>query len=318
MNRFRSALVTGASGFIGRALVRRLVQQGVAVTCLGRPTSAPTPGVDQIRVSEFSIGALRPALADRTFDAVFHLAAYGVPPTERDPSLLFRVNVAGTADLLTALAQCGAKAFVYVGSCSEYSDPPPGVLVGEDFPVACDGLYGASKAAGGLWARALGASLGVNVAWLRLFGVYGPGEAPYRLIPSILAQLTRNEEVALSSGDQVRDLLYVDDVVEGLIASANAAMVGRLGPLNLCSGRPVAVKAVATAVADALGKPRALLGFGKLPYRAGEILWLVGSPARLLEATGFQPRTTLEAGIASMIAAETSGRTLLAAEAGQR
>jgi nucleoside-diphosphate-sugar epimerase len=122
------------------------------------------------------------------------------------------------------------------------------------------------------------------------------------LLPAIVAKLSRDEPVALSPGDQVRDLLYVDDVADGLIAAAEAALDGTTGPFNLCSGEPVSVKQVANAVADALDKPRRLLEFGAIPYRENETLWQVGNPERFRRATGFRPRTTWQAGIQRAVA----------------
>lgn len=301
MTRFRSALVTGASGFIGRVLVRRLLDQGVAITTLARPSSARIAGADAIAVPALEPDALAGALAGRRFDVTFHLAAYGVAPGDRDPGSMFAANVAGTAALVEAAARRGCGAFVYVGSCSEYETPQADVPIGEDAPLSSATLYGASKAAGGLWGQALGRDLGMAFQWVRLFGVFGPGEAPHRLLPSLAGRLSRHETVALSPGEQSRDLLHVDDVATGLRLAAEAALKGQLGPYNLCSGRSVTVRWIAEQVAKHLDKPQSLLNFGALPYRPGEPLWLVGQPDRFAEATGFRPGIPLEDGIAATL-----------------
>ncbi len=298
-----TALVTGGTGFIGQALCSHLTQIGVRSTLLIRKGRHKPEGMSVIETASLDKEAIVSKLSERRYDAVFHLAAYGVAPGSRDPITTLQTNVLGTDAIIHAAAAVGARAVIYVGSCSEYHEPQPGVLVSEDAPLARAGLYGASKAAAGLWGRALAQHLGIHFQWLRLFNVFGPGEAEHRLIPSILRSMNHDEPVALSPGEQVRDFLYVEDVAEGLVLAAKAAFVGHTGPFNLCSGQPITVREVALAAAEALGKPKDLLNFGALSYRPDECLWLVGRPNRFQDATGFRPRVSLRAGIEAMIAA---------------
>jgi nucleoside-diphosphate-sugar epimerase len=231
------------------------------------------------------------------------LAAYGVAPSDRDPQLTFDANVAGVDAIIHGAAATGAGSIVYLGSCSEYRNPAPGQLVDEDAPIGPDRLYGGSKAAAGLWGQALAAQLGIAFQWLRLFNVFGPGEAASRLIPGLIARLKADETVALSPGEQVRDFLYIDDVATGIQLAAEASLQGWQGPFNLCSGHPIKVRDIALTVADAMGKSHELLGFGQLEYRPDDIFWLVGSPTRFQSVTAFRPQTSLLAGIETMIAA---------------
>jgi nucleoside-diphosphate-sugar epimerase len=300
---FSTALVTGGTGFIGRALQGQLSRAGVETTLLTQAGRGKLGGPARIEASSFEEDAVVRALAGQRYDVVFHLAAYGVAPGSRDPGTMFATNIGGTNAAIHAAAAVGARALVYAGSCSEYQEPPIGTLLGEEAPLTRTELYGASKAAAGLWGQALANHLGVPFQWMRLFNVFGPGEAEHRLIPAIIRSLTRGEPVALSPGEQVRDFLFIQDVVDGLILAADAALAGRLGPFNLCSGRPVKVREIALAAADALGRPRELLDFGALSYRPGECLWLVGRPDRFGSASGFRPRTPLAGGIEAMIAA---------------
>jgi nucleoside-diphosphate-sugar epimerase len=257
-----------------------------------------------ITISGLSGDEINSALTGRRFDVVFHLAAYGVAPSNRDPVQTFQTNVAGTDAIIHAAAQARAGAVVYLGSCSEYRNPVPGKRINEDAVLGPNRLYGGSKAAAGLWGQALAAEKGVAFQWLRLFNVFGPGEAASRLIPALIKRLRAGEAVALSPGEQVRDFLYVDDAVAGVVLGAKAALEGKIGPFNLCSGTPVKVKEIALAVADALGRPYELLAFGALDYRPDDIAWLVGNPDCFQRATGFRPQILLTAGIEKMIAAE--------------
>lgn len=296
-------LVTGASGFIGRALTERLVADGHLVTALGRDATRLPAGAAPVLSARLDDEALAAALGALRFDVVYHLAAYGVAPDQRDPDTMFAVNVAGTAAIVRAARRAGARAVVYAGSSAEYREARHGTRIDEDHPLTKTGLYGTSKAVGGLWGGALAAREGIAFQWLRIFGVFGPGEAPHRLLPAIAGKLAGGQTVDLSPGDQIRDFLYVDDAVAGLIRAGEAALRGPGGCYNLCSGIPVSVKDVALAMADAMGRPRDLLRFGALAYRPDENLWLCGNGAALRAATGFAPLLDLRQAIDRFLAA---------------
>lgn len=297
---FASALVTGSGGFLGRALVGALCGAGVSVTCLVRGDAPAPPGTRPLRTR--SLADLS-EVAGAAVEVVFHLAAYGVRPEHRDRNETFAANVAGTAQVVALAQRLGARGVVYSGSCSEYARPPYGVPVGEDAPLTTASVYGASKAAGGMFGQAAARQAGLGFVWLRLFGAYGPGEADYRLLPQLLRQLAADQPVSLSPGEQVRDFLYVDDMVAGLVAAAGLALDGRCETLNLCSGRAVSVRVVAEQVARSLGKPDSLLRFGALPYRPDDVMWMVGDNARMTAATDWRPKVTLDDGIGRMAAA---------------
>ena len=298
---FTTACVTGASGFIGRALVDRLRASGCSVLAVGRAGSALPDDVQQLRVDTFSPTALRTALRGRSFDILFHLAAYGVDPEDRDADTMQAVNVAATGALVEAAAACGARGVVYAGSCAEYAGGDEPIV--ENAPLTTTNIYGASKAAGGMWGAALAARAKLPFCWLRLFGVYGPGEAPYRLVPYVIARLGRSESVDLTPGAQLRDLMYIDDVVTGLMRAADMTQKSLPGPFNLCTGTAVAIRDVALAVAAAVKQPQTLLAFGARPYRPDEAMSIVGAPERFRQASGFAPAVGLAEGIRRMVAA---------------
>jgi nucleoside-diphosphate-sugar epimerase len=298
---FTTACVTGASGFIGRSLVDRLRARGCSVLAVGRTGSALPHDALHLRVDTFSTASLRTAMHGQSFDILFHLAAYGVTPEDRDAETMEAVNIAATGALVEAAAACGARGIVYVGSCAEYAGSND--AISEDAPLTTTNTYGASKAAGGIWGTALATRAGIPFCWVRLFGVYGPSEASYRLIPYVIARLRRGEVVDLTPGAQLRDFMYIDDAVTALIHAADVAVKKIPGPFNLCTGSAVAIRDVAKAVATAIDRPHALLAFGARPYRPDEAMSLVGAPGRFQAASGFLPSFGLEEGIRRMVAA---------------
>jgi len=235
-------------------------------------------------------------------DVVFHLAAYGVRPEQQHPGEMFAVNVGATVALVDLARQIAARALVYSGSCFEYTINTGTPLLREDAPLTTEALYGASKAAAGMFASAAAKTAGPPFVWLRLFGAYGPGEASYRLIPSLVRKLLANERVDLTQGEQVRDFIYIDDVVTGLIASVGAADRHATGPFNLCTGQPVSVRTLAQMVAEELGKPATLLNFGGIPYRRNEAMRLVGDNGCFRTATEWRPMVSLREGVRRTIA----------------
>lgn len=298
---FATALVTGASGFIGRALTARLRETGRRVIAAGREASALPTADRTLRLAFPDPEAVRQALARETVEIVFHCAAYGVNPADRDPATMRAANVAAVGAWIEAAAALGARAVVHLGSCSEYGLVPEQRPIGEDRPLQATDLYGASKAAGGLEGAAVAARLHIPFVWMRLFGVFGPGEAAHRLLPYLHARLRAGARVDLTPGRQMRDYLYIDDAVAGLIAAGDAALAGQGGPYNLCSGRPLAIRAVAEEAARAMQVPLDRLAFGARDYRPDEPLWMVGDPARLAAATGFRATIGVEDGIARMM-----------------
>jgi nucleoside-diphosphate-sugar epimerase len=298
-----SLLVTGATGFIGRRLVSHLCARGETVHVLGR-RPCNIDGVQDILVSRFEPDIIRAALANQSFDAVMHLAAAGIKPDERDAGTLMQINSLLPGVMVEIAARCGARAVIVTGSSSEYKAPRAGQALTEDAPLCDDKLYGASKAAGALLALAQGASLALPVAVLRLFNVYGPGEAAHRLLPSLVQRLLRGEPVPLSIGNQQRDFLHVDDACGAMLAALDAMLARTMagGAYNVATGQANSVADFARAVGSALHADSALLQFGALSLRADDLPFVVGDPQRLEAACGWRSRLTMAAGIQAAVA----------------
>jgi nucleoside-diphosphate-sugar epimerase len=301
-----NTLVTGATGFIGGHLVARLLSEGRRVTVLVRSSSVlPAEWRDRVRIivcDDFSESSLR-RLVEGPIESVFHLAACGVRPNQRDSDEMLRVNVELPAVLVRLCAEWRAG-MVMAGTFSEYRSPSTQNLVTENWPLEQGKLYGSSKAAGGLMASAIAHQSGVGFRLLRLFKVYGAGEAPHRLLPALVSGLAKGERVAMSAGTQVLDFVYIDDVVEAMLrADAHGRKTGGIATWNVATGRAHSVREFAEQVASAMNADPSLLGFGAIAMRRDDEPWLVGSPDLLRSRLGWQPSIGLEDGVRAAVAA---------------
>lgn len=295
-------LVVGATGFLGRALVNRLHRDGVSTYSLlfnDRPRR-PLPASQVVESRSSATADIRAAVEGAQFDCVYHVAAAGVSPAERDPQVLFGGNLGLISNVLLALENSPPRRVVYTGSCAEYSRAVPPQLIPEEHPTLPRSVYGAAKAAATIWATALAQSLGISLVALRLFHIYGPGEAPSRLVPYLVHCLRNEVRAKLTMGEQHRDVLYLDDAVSALLAAAAAPTLPE-AVYNVCSGSPISVRGLADAAARVLGKSADFLEFGALPYRPDEEMWIVGDNRRFLRDTSWSPVFDLEQGLTCVV-----------------
>jgi UDP-glucose 4-epimerase len=291
-------LVTGAGGFIGRALALSLSAGGENVVATVRPGSRAAASLPrQIEVIPCDLTdarALR-ALVSRTRPTrCVHAAAIGARRRCLDLDLLLDSNVRATAVLADALADVGAERLVTIGSSSEYGTPAG--PMSESLAAEPLDLYGVSKLAGGAVAGAIGRARGLAVLHLRLFSVYGPGEAPERLVSALVHALAARRPIDLSEGRQVRDFIFVDDVV-GAVRRALAAPARACDTLNVGTGVETSVRELALLACRIADADEALLRFGVLPERGDERVSYRADTRKASTVLGWSATTTLAAGL---------------------
>lgn len=294
------ALVLGATGFIGRALVTQLSAQGQHIVCVVRPGPRNLDALRRLPNVEVIAAELAETLPELSPRQVFNLAAAGVARGQAVPDTLAAGNAGIVADLFRHASSWPVQRIVHVGSCAEFG-MVDAQRVTETFAIVPVSPYGQAKADASALALQLGTSLGLPVAVLRLFGTLGPGEAPQRLLPYVIHQLRKGLPCALTSGMQVRDFTLVDDIARALLA-AMAAPLPPVCALNVGSGQGTTVRALVDQVADHLAAPRALLQFGARPQPTDEPLVLVADPTAFQAATGWRAGVDLNTAIARTIA----------------
>lgn len=297
-------LVTGAGGFCGRAIAAALAARGDEVTATIRPgTRATAPivrGAELVACDMTDAEAIAHLVARTRPDMCVHAAAAGARARCDDADLLMRTNVGSTAALARALAACNAKRLVTLGSSSEYGTPDG--AMSESCVAAPDDLYGISKLAAGLAAHAIGRARALPTLHLRLFSVYGPGEAPDRLVPSVVRAVLERRPIALTAGGQVRDFVFIEDVVDAAVHALDTPTPAH-ATFNIGTGIETSIRELARVACGLAGADLSLMQFGALPYRSDERFRWRADTSEAAQRLGWRATTTLARGLSRTLAA---------------
>ena len=298
-------LVTGGAGFIGSALVNRLLAQGHRVRVLDDLSSGDRSRLDSRAV--FTRGDTRdiPKLWTllKGVDCVYHLAArVSVPESVLYPVEYNEVNVGGTVSLMTAVRDARIKRVVFTSSGAAYGEQEE-QPVPETARLKPESPYAVSKMGAEGYVRALGALWDIETVILRIFNAYGPGQsippthAP--VIPKFLKQILGGGSLVMyGRGEQSRDFVYVSDVVDALVAAAKATSVNR-AVINVGSGREVTINALVDAIERVTGRAAHRL-YNETEGSGVSRLWADVSLAH--EKLEFEPMVDLETGLRRVLA----------------
>ena len=249
-------LVTGAAGFLGSALANRLAREGHQVRGIDDLSAGDPERLDPGVL--FSRGDIvdRPKLWSmlQEVDCVYHLAArVVVPESVLYPREYNATNVGGTVSVMEAMRDVGVKRVVFASSGAVYGDQRK-VPLPESLTPDPRSPYAVSKLAAEYYVRTIGALWGIETVVLRVFNAYGPGQplpaAHPPVVPHFLRQAIRGGSMVLhGNGEQTRDFVYVDDVVEAMVAAATAPSIDRL-TINIGSGVETSLRTLAQQVLE--------------------------------------------------------------------
>lgn len=257
-------LVTGATGFVGRQVLRALASQGVPTRVVIRDGTQARleaiQGMDRVITTTdlFAEDHLWWAKVCDGVDIIVHAAWYAEPgkylqsPKNMDCLL-------GTLQMARGAVMAGVRRVVGLGTCFEY-DVRQGMLT-VDSPLHPSTPYAGAKAAAYLALASWLPMQKIEFAWCRIFYLYGEGEDERRLVPYLHAKLAAGEPAELTSGNQIRDFL---DVREAGQMIASVALGVQQGAVNICSGIPITVRELARTIAEGHGR-RDLLRFAARP-----------------------------------------------------
>jgi len=293
-------LVTGGAGFIGSALANRLVALGHEVRVIDNLTSGDPDRLDPrvlfTRGDVADIPKLWTLLQD--VSCVYHLAArVSVHESIKYPRDYNHVNVGGTVSVMEAMRDAGVQRVVLASSGAVYGSQSEQPLH-EDLIPNPDSPYAVSKLAAETYVRTIGALWGIETVALRIFNAYGPGQqlpashAP--VIPRFIrAAQTGASLVVFNNGEQTRDFVYIEDVVDALVAAATAPDVDRQ-VINVGSGRETSINELVAAIGEVLGMELEPL-YNR--DREGGVQRMCADITRAERLLGFVPRTDLHEGL---------------------
>jgi nucleoside-diphosphate-sugar epimerase len=295
-------LLTGAAGFLGKHCLDRLLRERCVVHAVSR---RPRNRIHE-RVTWHAADLRVPDAARHLVKRVrpthlLNLAWVAAPGRFwSDPENLDWLR-AGLA-LLQGFGEVEGKRFVGAGTCAEY-DWRQHPSVEDETPIRPTTLYGKAKAAMAAAVDTFSAGYGFSAAWGRIFFPYGPGDAPQRLIPTVIESLLARQPVDLGDGRQERDFIYAADVADLLVRLLAGA---EEGAFNVGTGHGIQIRSVVEQIADRLGG-RELLRFGTIATDS-EPAQVVADMGKVALRLGWSAPTSFEAGLENLLNPATGAR----------
>lgn len=297
-----NAVVTGATGFLGAALVSKIIESGGRVTALVRKNSPHRTRLmkhDRLSVIEGdleNLSSCREALAHQSPGLFYHLAWEGVGNSYRnDPIQITNINT--TLETIRLAHEIGCNRWVGSGSQAEYG--PLNRRISEDDPLQPTTLYGAAKASACLLSQIVGQQNDIEIVWARVFSTYGPGDNSGWMLVDVIRQLLAGQKPALTPGEQLWDYLFIDDAIDAFLALGSAPAT--CGIYNLGSGQSHTIRDIVSIARDLIN-PSLPLGFGEIPYRPDQVMHLEADTGKLVRDTDWKPKIDIKAGLERLIA----------------
>ena len=292
-----TVLVTGGSGFLGRHCLEALVRHGFRVHAASRTCrDTVADGIIWHHLNLHDREAVERLMSSLRPSHLLHLAWITTPNRyQYAPENLDWLEA--SLALLRSFGEQGGQRFVGVGSSAEY-DVGAGPCAEECTPIRPASLYGQCKAACWMATEAYALRYGFSAAWARVFLPYGPGDAPQRLIPSLLRALAAGTPINVTDGSQVRDFVHVTDIAE--LLGRLMAMPQAKGAFNVGTGRGITVRQVIERAAGHF-HGRELVSFGARPQRDDEPPSLVADMAKVQRVFHWHAATSLEDGLERLL-----------------
>jgi UDP-glucose 4-epimerase len=293
-------LVTGGAGFIGRALSNRLAREGHEVWVIDDLSAGDESALEEAVL--FTRGDVNDVPKLWTLlqgvDCVFHLAArVSVPQSVLYPRDYNSVNVGGTVSVMEAMRDAGVRRVVLASSGAVYGEQAVQPVAETRAPNP-DSPYAVSKLAAEHYVHTIGALWGIETVCLRIFNAYGPGQqlpaSHWPVVPRFLSQILGGGSVVIyGDGEQTRDYVYIEDVVDALVAAATAEQVSRL-TMNIGSGVETSVNDLVSAVERASGRRAHML---RNTREQGGVSRLCADISLAKKRLGYRPSVDLEEGL---------------------
>lgn len=297
----KRAVITGATGAIGTALIKNLINNNVEVLVLVRQNSQRNDNIPNHKLVTKRFCALNElknfdAKNEKQYDVFYHFAWEGTSGPQRNDMFLQNKNVEYTLDAINLAKRLGCKTFIGAGSQAEYG------RVNQPLTSATstnpETGYGIAKLAAGQMTKILCNQLGINSIWVRVLSVYGPNDNKKSMIISTLERLLANQNAQFTKGEQNWDYLYSADAAEAFRLLAEHGVNGKTYVLG--SGQAKKLKDYILEM-KTVSNSNSVLEFGVVPYAENQVMNLCADITEICKDTGWKPKTSFKTGIASVI-----------------
>lgn len=292
-------LVTGAAGFVGAVLTRRLLADGHAVHTLFKSTTAQwrLAGIERDlhrhQVDLRDEEAIRKVIASIRPEVIYHLATHGAYPAQTDADGIIQTNILGTWNILKALEHIDYEVFVNTGSSSEYGFKD--YAMRETDLLEPNSYYSVAKCAQTLLCQHVAKTESRPITTFRLFSVYGPFEEPSRLIPTLIRRCLNGEDLTLVDPEIARDFIYVDDVVDAYLRTDKLSQL-RGEIINIGTGVQSPIKQVVELILQHTSA-KVTCHWGAMPSRIWDAKTWVADCTKSTRLLGWRPTTMLSEGL---------------------
>lgn len=285
-------LVTGASGFIGRQVVKNLLTSGYEVTGIKFQNDIhfQHKNLKMVKLDLLDNTAVEKFFNNNTFDSLIHLAWYGDAKCHTH-----NINIEWVGASLNLLKHFSGKKVLMAGSISEY-DFEYGYFKENLTPLNNKSLYGKSKAALFEVAQTYCKQNNIDFKWARIFNLYGQFERPQRLMPYVITSMLNGEDVKVSTCTKFQDYLHVEDVSAALIKLFESDIKGAI---NICSGEPVRLKTIVEKIKELTNFNGNIL-YGAIPSGFEDPV-VVGDATKLSQELNWAPQYSLEEGLSNCV-----------------
>lgn len=301
--RIQRAIVTGASGMLGQALIRNLIARNIQVYAVLRPGSENNAGMFQneriisVECDLKDMISLQEKIG-QTCDAFFHFAWGGTYGTARNNMYGQLENVKYTLDCVEAAHKLGCCVFLGAGSQAEFGRVEEGVKLSSKVPTNPETGYGIAKLCAGQMSKTMCKEYGIKHIWTRILSVYGPGDKDKTMVMSGIMAMRNGEIPKYTKGEQIWDYIHCDDAAEAFYLAASKGRDGMVYCIG--SGQERRLKDYICDIRDVVN-PKQEIAFGAIPYYDKQVMYLCADLEELQKDTGFVPKIDFREGIRTIL-----------------
>jgi len=299
-----SAVITGPTGAIGLALIKKCIAEGIQVLAIVRKYSSRKnriPKSPLVHIVECDLRELkyldksrleREKVTQSQYDVFYHFGWSATIGDGRNDMRLQSANIEYSLDAVELAERLGCHTFIGAGSQAEYGRREE--KLSEDTPAFPENGYGIAKLCAGQMTRIECGKRGIKHIWTRILSVYGPGDGEKTMISSTIRKLLSGEKPSLTAGEQMWDYLYSEDAARALYMLGDKGKSGKTYCIGSGQVRPL--REYIELLRDCIDEDLPL-GIGEVPYREKQVMYLCADISALARDTGFVPEVDFKTGI---------------------